>query len=62
MAYCYLLLAVRTLSYRAETKTLANGLSTLLSKNSRLFYRDFTAVAGLMCIGGFFAHTIFYFS
>lgn len=62
LAYCYLLLAVRTLSYRAETKTLANGLSTLLSKNSRLFYRDFTAVVGLMCIGGFFAHTIFYFS
>lgn len=52
LAYCYLLLRCAP-SYRAETKTLANGLSTLLSKNSRLFYRDFTAVAGLMCIGGF---------
>ncbi|MCI8589769.1 MAG: hypothetical protein HFE77_03560 [Clostridiales bacterium] len=62
LSYCYLLLAVRTLAYRTQTKKQANGLETVFSQTSRCFYRDFTSVAGLMCLGGLLTHTILYFS
>ncbi|MCI8331959.1 MAG: hypothetical protein HFE78_03965 [Clostridiales bacterium] len=62
LSYCYLLLAVRTLAYRTQTQKQPNGLPTVLSKTSRCFYRDFTSVAGLMCLGGLLTHTILYFS
>lgn len=62
LSYCYLLLAVRTLAYRTQTKKQANDLETVLSRNSWCFYRDFTSVAGLMCLGGLITHTILYFS
>ena len=61
-AYCYLLLTLRTLYYRSETKTLSNRMATVLSGKSRKFFRDYTAVAGLICVSGFFTHIIFYFS
>lgn len=61
-AYCYLLLCLRTLSYRTQSCTLPGTLSTVLCRTSRKYYRDFTAVAGVLCAFAFFAHTVFYFS
>ncbi len=59
--YGYLLLALRTLCYRAGARTMPCDVASVTSGVSRKFFRDYTAIAGLLCLFAFFAHTVFYF-
>ena len=60
--YGYLLLALRTLCYRARARSMPSDLSYVLGGVSRRYFRDYTAIAGLVCLFAFFAHTVFYFT
>lgn len=55
-SYSYLMLAIMTLSRRAE------GYDGILSKKQIWYLSRFTAVGGAMCICGIFTHIILFFS
>lgn len=59
--YGFLLLAMRCLGHRTQTRALPSAVGTLFKPEGLCFLRDFTSLAGLLTICGFYSFTVTYF-
>ena len=61
-SYCYLIIAIQTLSFRDAAHRLFTQNRPLLTKQGLSFLSAFTSVGGAMCVCGIFTHLILYYS